>query len=84
MTLNNLLLTIILIVWIVLLCYKLMITFDYIIIFEETFHLQVVRAILIVISLVSFLFYGINIYYAIYFTESQEKENALIAFTSIF
>ena len=85
MILNNLILTIILFVWIILLSYTLanpLINFT--IIIKYTFHLQVVRALLIVISFVSILFYGINIYYGIYFFKSQEKENALIAFTSIF
>ena len=84
MTLNNLLLTIILIVWIILLSYTLVNPFDYTIITEGTFHLHVVRALVTVTFLAIILFYGMNLNYGIYLTKHQEKENAFIAFTSIF
>ena len=84
MIFNNLLLSIILFVWIILLSYTLANPFDFRFIIKYTFHLQVARALLIVSSFVSILFYGINIYYGIYFFKSKEKESALIAFTSIF
>lgn len=84
MALNNFLLIIFLLAGIGLLSYTLANPFDFTIINEETFHLQVTRALLIVTGLLVVLLYGINLYYGIYFVKYQEKENALIAFTSIF
>ena len=83
MVLNNLLLAFFWIAGISLLSYTLINPFDFTIVSDETFHLQVIRALLITTSLITVLFYGINIYYGIYFFKSQEQEYALIAFTSI-